>query len=751
MKLYTFLFLISAASLAFQVSLTRLFSLAQGSHLAFMAVSLALLGAGASGTYLSRRGVSPQHLPRLLAVSGIAFVLSVPAAYLVVNTLPFDAYRLAWEPLQLLWLTLYYLALAVPFFFSGLAVAAALAVWTERAGAVYAANLLGSAVGAPLALLLLANFGGLLHVRLTPYKALSQALLYPGSDILISRWNAFSRVDVIRSDGIRSAPGLSFAYTGTLPSQLGLTVDGDNLTPVTAPGDPAFTAHLPLALAFTLRPNADVLILEPGGGLPVLAALQQGARSVTVVHGNPTTARLLTEDLAGFNGAIYHDRRVRLVVDQPRSFLRRTPHRYDLVIFPLSDSFHPVTAGAYSLNEDYRYTVQAFADALARLNPGGLLVAERWLQLPPSESLRLWAVTLAAHRRFALPAAPTPASTFAIRSMQTALVAASNTALPPEDLATIRRFARSRQFDLVYLPGIRPEEANRYSVVPEAAYYRSFRALVDAAEPDLFFNSYPFAVDPPTDNRPYFFNFFKWRQVPEIWQSLGKTWQPFGGSGYLMLVVLLGLAVLLSLGLILLPLLWQKTADPPQPGPGLPPSLSPVPLLLYFFLLGLGFLFVEIPLLQQFILYLGQPAYAFAVVVATLLAAAGAGSRYLSTRLSLRVALTGVVVLALVYPPVLAGLFEATIRLPWAGRVGIAVAALLPLGVLMGVPFPAGLRWVGRAAPRWVPWVWAVNGCASVVSAVLAALVSLSWGFSAVLWSAAAAYALAAGVSRHWD
>jgi hypothetical protein len=143
---YLALLFISAATLAFQVTLTRFFALAQGHHLAFMAISLALLGAGASGTYLSLRPPTVVGLPRLLTTGSTLFTLSVPAAYLAINFLPFDAYRLALERSQLLWLALYYLALTTPFFFGGVVIGATLVAQPGRAGPLYAANLLGSAL-----------------------------------------------------------------------------------------------------------------------------------------------------------------------------------------------------------------------------------------------------------------------------------------------------------------------------------------------------------------------------------------------------------------------------------------------------------------------------------------------------------------------------------------------------------------------------------------------------------------------------
>ncbi len=840
LPIYLSLLFLSAATLAFEVALTRLFALAQGHHFAFMAVSLALLGAGASGTFLSLRPSSHQGLRRWLKVSALLFTLTAPVSYMLVNILPFDAYRIAWEPIQLLWLAVYYLALTVPFFFSGLAVGAALVALPGEAHRLYAANLLGSGLGPPLALLALAVVGGpgtvfgvawlgawaflilvwrgaasgrqpyLLRtagsllwvvsglfflfpptwadIRLTPYQSLSQALLYPGSRVVFQKWNAFSRVDVIESQGIRSAPGLSMAYPGGPPPQMGLTVDGQNLSPITLlPASQAeFADYLPSALAYQLRPNADVLIIEPEGGLGALTALRGGARSVTVVQGNPAVVAAVE----GWGDDLYHDSRVAVVVDDPRSYLRRESRRFDLVILPLTDSFRPVTAGAYALGEEYRYTVEAFLELQSHLAADGLLIAERWIQLPPTESLRLWGIAVETLHRSGLD---DPGSHLvALRSFQTSLVIVSRAPFTLDELGRVHDFAATRQYDLIWSPVLSSAEGpvlsfmekldittteipalssgemealqamgvNRYNVVAGAPYFRAFAGLyfaarqaegagqgVTATDPSRFYVGYPYAVTPPTDDRPFFFHFFKWRQIPEILAGLGKTWQPFGGSGYLVLLLLLVLVLLLSGGLILLPLVLGHKPSAPDPQP---PTFN-LRYLLYFSLLGIGFLFVEIPLLQRFIVYLGQPAYAFAVVVGALLVASGLGSRYLVGRIRPPLGLIALVGLVFVYPVMLPPLFEVTFGLPLAGRMAVTALALAPLGLLMGVPFPQGLAVARQRTPGLLPWIWAVNGCASVVSAVLAPMVAISLGFRAVMLFGAGAYLGALfSMGRYW-
>jgi hypothetical protein len=371
------------------------------------------------------------------------------------------------------------------------------------------------------------------------------------------------------------------------------------------------------------------------------------------------------------------------------------------------------------------------ADALRRLDDGGLLVINRWLQSPPSEELRAWALVVTALDREGVEAVGQ--RLVAVRSWSTLLILVKNGAFGAEELAQVRAFCAERQFDLVYLPDMGPDEGNRYNVYPGDPYSAAFRELLDAPDRQAFYAAQTYDVRPPGDDRPFFFHFFTWEQVPAILSDLGHTWKPFGGGGYLVLLALLGVATLSAAVLILLPAAlgvgrWRG-------GHGR--------VLAYFGLLGAGFLAVEIPLLQRFILFLGHPTTAFAAVVASLLLFSGIGS-LLARRVPLRGALGAVVLAVVLTVAGLGPLFEALLGAPLAVRLLATTVSLAPLGLLLGMPFPLGLARVEGDAPELVPWAWAVNGSASVVAAVGVALVALSAGFTAVLALAVLAYGAAA-------
>jgi hypothetical protein len=263
--------------------------------------------------------------------------------------------------------------------------------------------------------------------------------------------------------------------------------------------------------------------------------------------------------------------------------------------------------------------------------------------------------------------------------------------------------------------------------------------LLTARPREAWYTAYPFEVAPPTDDRPFFGHFFKWSQAPQVLAELSKTWQPFGGAGYFVVVVLLVLATAMAGVLILLPVAVARFVRRPPKGSE-PSGRSRWTGLTYFALIGLAFLLVEIPLIQHFILFLGQPAYALTAVLFTLLSSSGLGSQS-AMRIPLRWALLALVALVLSLPALLPHLFALTLAWPLEWRLGLTVVMLAPVGFLMGIPFPCGIHELETEASSLIPWVWGVNGAASVVASALTALLALSFGFRWVLIGGAVCYA----------
>jgi len=790
-------FMLSGAVFLYQVVLTRLFAIAHFYHFAFIIVALALLGGGASGSFLT---VWPQLLRapsrRSVSLTCAATELSILLSYLLINRLPFDAYAVAIDPLQFLILGMQFIALAMPFLCTGLLVSGLMRDFPQRSHIIYACNLSGSAAGcllAPVALSLAGGEGaallstagaglaalvallpsavkkpirvapsllsavvlgllclGLILVPLhealrrargeagnpifdaylSPYKPLSYALQYPGARVSATRWNAFSRVDIVQSGGIRSLPGLSFLYPGLVEARAGIFIDGGDLAALLPPNPQAdYFAYLPQALAFRLRPAADALILEARAGADILTALAGNAAHVTAVESNPLLVKAAV--------SIYALPDVCAVSESPRAFLARDRATYDVILLPITSSYTPVTSGAYGLVEDYHYTREAIQAAYAHLKPGGLLVISRWLQTPPSEFLRAFILTVESLEDLGLDAG---ARIAALRGYNLGTLFISRDPYSIEELAAIRAFASERTFDLVYLPGLRPEEANRFNILPDDAYYRHFNAYLTSPHRTAWLHSYPYDVSAPSDDHPFFTHFFKWSQISDILAQYGRTWQPFGGAGFLVVVFLLLFMLALSALLIILPLVLRRAGQPhfisAQPA-------TRTAALALFALIGVGFMAVEIPLIQKFILYLGQPSFAFSVVVAALLFFSGLGS--LASPRVPRHSMLALAMLVLLSPVWLGAVFQATLRWPFALRLLTAFACLAPLGFLMGTPLSKGMAELSRAEDynRLMPWAWAVNGTASVISSVLAAMLALTFNFTTVLRGGCACYLLA--------
>jgi hypothetical protein len=778
------LIIISAAGLCFEINLTRLYSVSHFYHFAFMVVSIALLGFGASGTFLAVFRIrNDKPFGRRLAWMAIGAGLSMLGSYLLINLMLFDSFSMAVDRKQILILMLHYVALASPFFFVGTIISLLLSKHAQSGGRVYALNLLGSALGCLAAVLAPTFIGGegtvvlsimlaglaaltfllgsqsgpkrkniqdvvgtaaifsllvfsmmdiglrmganggfkIMELNLSPYKGISYAMQNPEAEIIYSKWNAISRVDVVHSPSLHSVPGLSYRYLEPLPPIRGLYINGDNLsTLLPAESDIDFAGYLPAAIAFYLRPKARVLIMESRGGMDVLAALALDAQQVTAVEEN----MLLIEAAVD----IYNLPDVEIAITSGRSYLRSTNKRFDVIQLSLINSYHPVSSGAYSLGEDYRYTLESFSDMLDCLERNGLLVVTRWLQEQPSEWLRTF--TLAVSTLEARGADPQK-QIVALRGYNTGTLLVKNGFFTSKELALIRTFVDEKAFDLVFAPDIQLEEINRNNILPEEVYFQTFADVLKNKQRGVFYKQYMYDVRPPVDDHPFFGHYFKWSQIGGIWRSLGTTWQPFGGAGFLVILAIFGLAVILAGVLIILPAIVKKeTKNMPVKGN--------IRIFVYFGMIGLAFLLVEMPMIQQFILYLDHPTYAMAVVLFSLLLFSGFGSRWGIKIMSVSAALLILLVFLTGWLFLLPALLYATLGFPLTVRISVSIISVAPIGFLMGIPFPAGLEWMWKSAlfdeknfaEEMVAWLWAVNGSTSVIASILSSLLSLSFGFN---------------------
>jgi hypothetical protein len=328
-----------------------------------------------------------------------------------------------------------------------------------------------------------------------------------------------------------------------------------------------------------------------------------------------------------------------------------------------------------------------------------------------------------------------------LRSYSAAVLLVQPDGFSEADLDQIAAFAEDERFDFVAAPGLDPATTNRYNVVPDERYSRLASDLLTEPDPARIYRSHDFEIAAPTDDRPFFGHYFKWSQASAVAASLGRTWQPFGGAGYFVLVALLGVSIVAALVLIVAPLFIRRRAK----------AATSTHLrwwtVGYFGLLGIAFLFVEIPLIQQYILLIGQPATAFAVVVFAILVASGLGSLS-SRRIAWRPGAIALAATAAAYPFLVRWLTPIVLPAPASLRMVAAALMVAPLGFLMGIMFPRGLAHLEDRAPQLVPWAWGINGTVSVISAVAAALLALSFGFSFVVHIGAVAYGGAALLAR---
>lgn len=462
--------------------------------------------------------------------------------------------------------------------------------------------------------------------------------------------------------------------------------------------------------------------------------------------------QLLRDTFREFSGGLYERPEVRVHVADGRAFLEAARSQWNVIDISLVDSFAAAAVGLGAINASYLYTREAFGTYLRHLRPGGILTVTRWIRTPPRDELKLLATAIVALEEMGLPAAPRLVQ---VRSWATATLLIKREPFTAEEVTAVRNWSEVRLFNVSYFPAMLAGEGNRFNRLARDWYGEGAAALVAGGiSRDSFIREYPFNIKPATDDRPYFFHFFRWRSLPDIVSTGDMSWIPFVEWGYLILAATLIQAVLFGIGIVFMPLFFLRrhtSGDSPRM------ARARMSVLAYFLALGIGFMFVEMALIQRLAFFLANTIYAVAVVLAGLLLVSAMGSRWAGRKLQQgcaekRLACSAALLAAGVAALYAFGLRPALMPLiawPMAARIVVAFAVMLPLAPL-GMLFPLGLRHVGRCHAQLLPWGWAINGCASVIATSLATMLALGGGLPIVLLVATACYLLAMFVARQW-
>jgi hypothetical protein len=743
-------FLITLSGLVLEVGLTRIYSASIWYHFTFVAISVALLGWGLGGFSVHLLKRKRRLTMNTAALMTLLYAIVIPLCLWLLARFPFEIERLP----------LYFLAPLLPFFLAGMALSIVFDIHRSETGSLYFFDLLGAALGAILVTLLLDLLGGeaaLLAAAIAPAIAalcltfarttsasmsaaepgrvgplpkairvvaalavvLTTAAVFttvksgtfrvvPGKlkamrnqmdahpDARMSRtgWNAYSRIDAV--EGV--APGhvarlyidsdawtSIYEWDGRLESAGGLR---DSYR----------------ALPFQLTPGGETLVIGPGGGADVVSALASGSRKVTAVELNPLMLKFV-RSYGARAGNLYDRPDVETIQSEGRSFISRSSRKFDTIFLGFVDSWASVASGGLSLSENHLYTTEAFQAYYDHLTDNGVLVILRWDSDIPrlvSNSVAILGAAEAEKRIAALlerNSAPNEPKQMLFMLRKRAFTAAETA-----DIAQNWKLA-----DALILPG-----GTAPPLIGDLLASRKTMAQYEAESPRF--------VGPVSDDSPFYFAIERPFRMPASIAGPLFKWLLVPSASLLAVFVIFGRPRRVNIG--------------PYAGS-----------LVYFAALGFGFIAVELALLQNLTLLVGHPIFTLSVLLFTLLAMGGIGSA-LSPRLSMRTACLAVAVIAAIEAIVLPRLVPMLLPLPLWGRIAMAILFIAPLGFLMGMPFPRGLRETGRGTLPPPPFYWGLNGIMSVLGSVATVFVALMVGFQAAMLLGAACYVLAALAAR---
>ena len=770
--------LVCASTLMYEIVLTRLLSVACWYYLAFVSVSMAMFGmtAGALWVQLRPDFFQDANLKHRLTQASLAMAVSMPLALMSMLAVPLQvSYTLETAYSYLLFSAI----IAIPFFFSGVVVCLSITKTPFPIGRLYFADLLGASAGCLGSVLLLKTLGApsvvlaisaLLFLSSAAYAhyagefrrkricyALAAGLVLlaglnsltfhgirliwskeeadnPGG-VLYEIWNPISKVRVYMPEV--GPPDVVTQLPGKPPieaEEINLDIDNDASTAIQRfRGNLKDVDYLRSSLTTfgpRLREGGTAAIIGVGGGRDVLTCSVYGFRRIVGIEVNRAIIDVTTRRLEWFSG-FSKIPNFELHNDEARSYLTRSNEKFDLIQASLVDTWAATAAGAMSLSENSLYTVDAWEIFYRHLKPGGVISFTRWHHPPAqTESYRLLAV---AYAMLLKEGVSQPATHLAvIAGEKRATLLASNQPFSASDLRRIRDTSKELGYQILVLPGEEP-------VAPE------FRAVLYAPNlAGLAHLQTKFHADysPVYDSSPYFFNSVRVKNIPAIWRARGDRTNL---QATLSLFGFMMAALVMVVVTILLPARKQGSQGSESPR-------APAGVTLYFIGIGLGFMFVEMGMMQQLSIFLGHPIYSLVVVLVGLIASTGIGSlvsdglRLRSGWMSRLPALGSALIISLYAVLVIPTIHRFVAGLLWE-RVVMCLLLVGPCGFVMGFCFPVGLRWMTRLHQQTnLPWMWAVNGAASVLASSLAILLSMETNILNCVLAGACCYTLA-GIS----
>jgi hypothetical protein len=762
-QLYLGVAFTTLATLILELSLTRIFSVVFYYHFAFLAISIALFGLGAGGLFsyvvASRGGNIFYTLGVLAVINSVAVLVS----------LVFILSRAG--ELGNLTLAGVYFASALPFFFSGAVVSIAVAEGIQRVDRVYFFDLLGAAGGCLVLVPFLNYFGGpntviavsvLLAVSAAVWYnlagtkrgragAVTLALVFValmafnGKSHLIDiryakgrrigqeqfvRWNPISRIALINPKGTHDPEIVIDADAST-----GIPMfDLQHLTEQ----DRANLLHEGPGFPYLLRPGAKTLVIGPGGGWDVARSLTGGSKDVTAVEINPIIAHtIMQQRFPDLSHRLYFRPEVHLFVEDGRSFVRRSPEKYQVLQATLVDTWASTAAGAFALSENNLYTTDAFRDYLNHLTDDGFMVFTRWGFQPPRESLRLLSLAIQALGEIGENEAWRHVVVLRDRAQNIDGFGALDTVmifrkpLGEADVASVKSALSQTKLHSLYIPGDAPSN--------------EFGQLLKSADPRTFWRNYRYDVTPVDDDRPFFFYTVQPRDVLDFLKQGGLSADYKINRALPLLFEVLGISVLAIVVVLAFP--------PLLLGERLPAEKGVRGFLLYFVCIGAGYILIQVALIQKFVLFLGHPTYALTVIIFSMLISSGLGS-FWSRRLTgdasgtgrLSAVLVGVAATVSALAYLAAPVSEFGVGWPLPLKALVTVCLIAPAGFLMGIPFPTGLMRLEKSFPRAVRWAWALNAAASVLGSVAAICLAIYIGLRATVLTGAFLYLCALSV-----